>query len=372
MEREPRAIARGRGLAAPGYVNSGEHDVAAPDSAAKLLFVGSDPADASLVRLATARILPDMPVVVASTVALVRRLLAGTQDMHVVLVDLALPDGGGVELVRALRARWPAAPIVAIANTPDRGQSHPALRAGATSWVSRTKIGLDTLTNVIDVAVRSHRGARGASQTPFRVSVLSHRQVVASELFAHCGQYAAHVRVEQGPTRVNVARYLATIPLEQRPDVVLLDVGSDPAAAEADLAAVRDLAGGAPPIVVLSDPVAPELFDGLLRVGVAGFVTMQESFAADLLTALEAARHRSDFARDLAALRARELRYHEVVDHLLDAIIVEDRSGRIVFANAKFYELFAIPPERRARARLEDCVAPAWRRDPRTTGRRHL
>ena len=59
------------------------------------------------------------------------------------------------------------------------------------------------------------------------------------------------------------------------------------------------------------------------------------------------------------ALRASEQRYERVVQNISDALLIDDREGRVVFANARFRQLYGLPPGADVRQlRLEDYVAP--------------
>lgn len=83
--------------------------------------------------------LPDVAVLEASTAA-EAVVLAGAASCALVLVDLRLPDRSGIAVLPALRARQPAAVIVALANLPEEQFAPPALRAGATACVPLERI----------------------------------------------------------------------------------------------------------------------------------------------------------------------------------------------------------------------------------------
>jgi PAS domain S-box-containing protein len=65
--------------------------------------------------------------------------------------------------------------------------------------------------------------------------------------------------------------------------------------------------------------------------------------------------------RALEALRKSEQRYRRVVDHILDALLVDDAAGRVVYANDRFLELFGLTRDDIPNLSLEDYVAPEWR-----------
>jgi|CXWL01.1.fsa_nt_gi PAS domain S-box-containing protein len=71
-------------------------------------------------------------------------------------------------------------------------------------------------------------------------------------------------------------------------------------------------------------------------------------------------------ARREAELRAGELRASEqrldrVVENINDALVVDDNSGRLVFANRRFFEMFGLPEQDPHGLVIEDYIAPEWR-----------
>jgi DNA-binding NarL/FixJ family response regulator len=74
---------------------------------------------------------PDLAVVAeAGSLAEARRALAGA-EVDVALVDLELPDGSGVDLIRDLRAANPEALALVVTGSGDRHEHARAVAAGA-------------------------------------------------------------------------------------------------------------------------------------------------------------------------------------------------------------------------------------------------
>ena len=65
--------------------------------------------------------------------------------------------------------------------------------------------------------------------------------------------------------------------------------------------------------------------------------------------------------RAVEALRNNEEKFRRVVEHIGDALFVDDVEGRVVFANARFFDLFGFSPEELPEIKLEDYVAPEYR-----------
>lgn len=64
-------------------------------------------------------------------------------------------------------------------------------------------------------------------------------------------------------------------------------------------------------------------------------------------------------------LRESEERFRRVVEHIGDALVVDDTAGRIIFANDRFLNLFSLRRGELANVTLEDYVAPEYRTELR-------
>jgi DNA-binding NarL/FixJ family response regulator len=121
--------------------------------------------DDSLMRQRLERILADLGyshelVTFASTLAEARQCVS-VQPLAMVLVDLGLPDGNGIELISELRGKNPDVLILVISAWTTEESILGALRAGATGYVLKERDDLE-----VSLSIRSVlRG--GAPIDPF-------------------------------------------------------------------------------------------------------------------------------------------------------------------------------------------------------------
>lgn len=102
------------------------------------LVVEDVPAHVVLLRAAFRKLGDSWTVRDCGTAAEARLALAeGGTPPDVVVVDLGLPDGSGVELVRTARARFPETPIVVVSVASDEDNVLSSLRAGANGYVHK-------------------------------------------------------------------------------------------------------------------------------------------------------------------------------------------------------------------------------------------
>ncbi len=96
-------------------------------------------------------------VVEASTLATARQL-ATVQQPDLILLDLGLPDGDGLSLVRELRT-WSAAPVIVLSARDREDDKVTALDAGADDYLTKP-FGTSELLARIRVALRHARAGR--------------------------------------------------------------------------------------------------------------------------------------------------------------------------------------------------------------------
>jgi DNA-binding NarL/FixJ family response regulator len=100
---------------------------------ARLLFVDDD-----------TRFLADLALVLELPYATARscaEALRVTEPPSVAFVDLGLPDGDGVDLIRDLGARWPDVPLVALTVARADARVLEAVRAGARGYLLKEDVG---------------------------------------------------------------------------------------------------------------------------------------------------------------------------------------------------------------------------------------
>ena len=114
---------------------------------------------------------PDLEVVAqAGSLAEGRRVLEQVQAIDVAVVDLHLPDGNGVDLIRDLRAANPHAKALTLTASSDQREYARAVEAGA-EGVAHKSVGI---CEIIDLVRRLSRGEQILSMTEVR-TLLTHQ-----------------------------------------------------------------------------------------------------------------------------------------------------------------------------------------------------
>jgi len=195
-----------------------------------------------------------------------------------------------------------------------------------------------------------------------RVFIVEDESVIALELQDHLSTFGYEVC---GHARSGKAA-LEQIP-EARPDVILMDIKLGRGISGLDVAErLRGVVGA--PVIFLTAYADRPLIKRAASSGSFSFLI--KPFEPRLLQAnIELALARHDA---LVALTQSEARFRRVVDHITDALLIDDVEGRVVFANDRFLTLFGIAREALLDVRLEDYVAPASRAELRERHNRRI
>ncbi len=120
-------------------------------SALRILCIEDDPSDRAMIhRILTREVVPTPAVETAGRLnEAIARVGQGAIDLA--LLDLALPDGEGLDLIQRLVAGAPGLPIVALSGTANPITALEAVAAGAQDYVSKHEV---HLTGLLGRAVR--------------------------------------------------------------------------------------------------------------------------------------------------------------------------------------------------------------------------
>jgi DNA-binding NarL/FixJ family response regulator len=161
---------------------------------------------------------------VVGEAATVAEALAGAHAARpdVVLVDLALPDGDGPDLIARLRAQLPRARLMVVSGHDDEFRVAEALRAGAHGYVLKTSPidqlvlgireaaagGTPISPSIVDGVVRAMRRSSSGGSGP--IDLLTARELQVLRLFA-TGRSTREVALTLGISPKTVETHRARI-----------------------------------------------------------------------------------------------------------------------------------------------------------------
>ena len=135
-----------------GTVIDSDHNA---DEVVKVLLIEGSISDAQLIRIL---LRPDPRFCVTTASRLARGLThLRREQFNLVLVDLALADGGGINAIAEVHRAHASVPIVALSSIDEEELALQALRAGAQDWLVKSQLDRALLLRVLRYAQERHR-----------------------------------------------------------------------------------------------------------------------------------------------------------------------------------------------------------------------
>lgn len=181
--------------------------------------------DHRIVREGLKQVLADAPEVVVQAEAVdgeavlaeVQRL-EGASGLDVVLLDIAMPGRDGLEVLQALRERWPALPVLMLSTYPERQYAVRCIKLGAAGYLNKGADADDMIAAVRKVAAgglyvtaaTAEALASAVGGTKTGPEALSHREYQVFRLLTS-GQSVSEIGAQLHLAANTVSTYRARI-----------------------------------------------------------------------------------------------------------------------------------------------------------------
>ncbi|ADH84995.1 response regulator receiver modulated diguanylate cyclase/phosphodiesterase with PAS/PAC sensor(s) [Desulfurivibrio alkaliphilus AHT 2] len=306
----------------------------------RILYLEDNPMDVDLTRRTLARLQPDCRLQVAGTVAEALELLAPAEPPYdVVLLDLRLPDGSGLEVLSAIRARKLPLAVVVLTGSGSRDAAIAALQAGADNYLVKQDDYLERLPSTLEFALEHFRQQGSGWSRALRVLYAEHKTADAELVQEHLAEHAPHVSLERFS---DGAALLARLSGQQgvvAGDVLLLDFDLPDIDALEVVKRLREEIRLDVPVVLIGNQGSEHEVAEAMGLGVADYLIKQSGYLYGLPNTLEQVARLAQLQREQAALRASEQRHRllaAALDASRDGMVITDLKGKIVAINPAF------------------------------------
>jgi two-component system cell cycle sensor histidine kinase/response regulator CckA len=326
----------------------------------RVLYVEDDERDADLARHELARHAPQIILEVALTLSDARARLAAGHAYDLVLADLRLPDGLGLDLLTEIRGRSLPLAVVILTGQGDEATAVAALKTGADDYVSKREGYLTRLPVVLEAALARFRAEAARRMDALRVLYAEHNAADIDLTRRHLQTHAPHVQLDVVHSSGEVLARLPRSAGEPCPwDVLLLDYRLPGLDALELLKILHDERRLDVPVVLVTGQGDEEVAAQALRLGATDYLVKHPNYLFGLPAALENAHYRARLTREQSTLRQKTAELEGYFTTLtlknlmlstqqetsLDAILVVDEQGQSMSFNRQFVELWGIPPE---------------------------
>lgn len=298
----------------------------------KILYIEDDPRDAELTKRALMKTTPviRLETVDACAKAIARLDEQDVSDIDLVLTDMRLPDGDGLDILMHVRERNLPMAVVAITGSGDEETVVAVMRAGADDYVVKRGDYLERLPVTLETALAHYRAGVARRTAPLRVLYAEHNSADIDLTCRHLDRHAPYIQLQAVHAAAEV---LDRLPAGKTPrhDVLLLDYRLPGMCALEIIKEVRQTRGLDIPIILVTGQGDEETALQALKLGACDYIPKHSGYLFRLSSALENAYHRAQLYREQQALRASEEKYRDLVENINDVIYTTDYEGRITY-----------------------------------------
>jgi len=200
----------------------------------KILIVDDHPLIQEALQHVLAALDPALEIIQAQDASEAHAALSREPDIDLILLDLALPDSDGFELLGDLRREWPGMPVLVLSATHDRSTVEHALDLGAMGFIPKTantRVLLEALRLVLSGGVylpsesgRANGGIRPRAVTRPDQLGLTLRQADVLKLLVQGKPnklICRDLRLSEGTVKVHVSAILRALNVRTRTQVVI-------------------------------------------------------------------------------------------------------------------------------------------------------
>jgi len=288
----------------------------------RVFYVEDDAHDIELVKQALIADDPTTEIAVAHTVDTAReQLLKEGNSYDVIIVDISLPDGSGLDLISELRQSSISSPIIVLTGYGDEAAALTALRIGADDFHVKSSDFVQLLPATLSETVKRYRQESYRLQHPLRVLYAEHQATDIDQTQRYFSAKAPELRLEIVRSSEEVQQRLpedASQPADF--DVLLLDYHLEGDGPIELLRMIRYERGLDIPIVLISEQGDASIIAAAMRFGASDYVLKHPGYLYQLPFALFNAYYRVQLAREQAALRESEARFRRLTENVPDII----------------------------------------------------
>jgi diguanylate cyclase (GGDEF)-like protein/PAS domain S-box-containing protein len=281
----------------------------------RVLYLEDNPVDADLLHRALARQAPQIALdVVSSLSEAMQRVAPATPDYELILSDLRLPDGNGMELLAHVRERRLPVAVVILTGSGDQASAIAALKAGADDYVVKRADYHNRLIHTLAAALARFRSEFARKARVLRVLYAEHNDFDIDLMRRHFARHAPQIRlhiVNSGHAVLDALPQAADDSLPY--DVVLLDYQLPGINALEIAKILRDERGLDLPVVLATGQGSEDVVAEALRLGVADYVVKHAGYLTELPAVLEHAHRQAQLMREQTKLRTTAERLRQLL-----------------------------------------------------------
>lgn len=323
----------------------------------RVLYIEDCASDADLTRRTLARTAPEIELNVASSLAKGLECLSVPDAYDVLLTDLTLLDGSGLEALASVRERRLPLAVIILTGSGDQDSAVAALKASADDYLIKQDDYLARLPRMLRNALARFRSSAKRSQSIVHVLYIEHNKFDIDLMDRHLAMHAPHIHLTTATSTEDALALLPGGSTEETIafDILLIDYRLPRMDGLEFVKLLRDERKLDIPVVLITGQGSEMVAARALHLGVDDYLSKHEGYLFEIPATLEKVQRQAELTRERINLKKTSLR----LSHLLAAsptilynLRFVNQVPQPIWVSENIERLFGYTPE--------EALAPDW------------
>lgn len=296
----------------------------------KILYIEDNVVDIDLTQRAISQAFPEGVLHNARTIAEAEKMLQSESDYDLLLLDLHLPDGNGMELLTKIRQKNLPIAIIILTGISDEEIAITALKTGADDYLAKTRDYLKKLPEAINFAIENFKKTNKNKSKIINVLYVEWHEADIEFTKRHFKQHAPYLHIKSVSTANEALKLLQKSEEETANfDILLMDYRLPGTNALEAIKIIRQERKLSLPIVLVTGHGNEEVAVQALKLGADDYLVKREHYLLRLPSMLLNAYQRHQL----------EIRQKEIIASELKYKLLAENAGDVIFTlnlNLKF------------------------------------
>jgi PAS domain S-box-containing protein len=280
----------------------------------KILYIEDSPGDSDLTRRELSANSPETQLNIVNSVHDAAMCLKHPEEYDLVLLDMQLPDGDGLDLLTDIRLQNLPLAVVLITGQGDEASAVAALKGGADDYIVKRDDYLSRLLITLEDALHRFRARSTLRSHPLKILYVERNKIDIDLTRRHFKQHAVNIRLTTVKTADEALDKLAA----DEWDVLLLDYQLPGINALELIKIIRQERQNTIPIVLVTGQGDEEIALQALKLGASDYVNKGAGYLYKLPGLLENAYTHAQFTHKQNELIKSEERFRLLADYTYD------------------------------------------------------
>ena len=287
----------------------------------KILYVEDNPLDVDLTTRVLNKDITGVDLLITDRIEQAWKIISTSQPpVDLILIDLILPDGNGIDLLARLRQNHYATPIIMMAGSSDEEIAIAALKSGANDYIVKNGSYLNEISTTINKVLEETRERRTDQYRSINLLYAERNPMDIDLTYRHMTRFAPYIRMESVHTAEEAQEWLYPQKGENPFDVVMLDYRLPGKTGLELLKDLRDDPKFDLPVIIVTGQGDQEAVLKAHQLGAIDYLIKTPGYLFQLPIMIENAYHQSQLIREHKALQRSENLFRLLAENAGDMI----------------------------------------------------